>query len=118
MACSIPGRGGDHFWLPVEKVVKSHPEWVCELIAAYLDRLLLVIGASGSGEDFPFEFGRESTGEQVIADAANSAPQSFLELLLPRVISLMEIYADRSHGPPWRDRGVGTRRYQPQRWIG
>ena len=78
-----PGRGGDHFWLPVEKVVKSHPEWVCELIAAYLDRLLLVVGVSGGGEDFPLEFGRESTGEQVIADAANSAPSEFRGIVAP-----------------------------------
>ena len=113
-----PGRGGDHLWLPVEKVVKSHPEWVCELIAAYLDRLLLVVGASGSGEENPLRFGRESTGEQVIVDAANSAPQRFVELLLPRMTSMMETYADRSHGPPWRDRVWGTWSYQPQRWIG
>ena len=102
-----PGRGGDHFWLPVEKVVKSHPDWICELIAAYLDRLLLVVGGPGNGEEFPLEFSRESTGEQVIADAANSAPQRFVELLFPRMISMMETYAYHSHGPPWPDRVWG-----------
>ena len=102
-----PGRGGDHFWLPVEKVVKSHPDWICELIAAYLERLLLVVGGPGNGEEFPLEFSRQSTGEQVIADAANSAPQRFVELLLPRMISMMETYAYHSHGPPWPDRVWG-----------
>ena len=98
-----PGRGGDHFWLPVENVAESRQDWICELIAAYLDRLLLVIDGSGIGGEFPLEFSRESTGEQVIADAANSAPQRFVELLLPRMTTLMETYADRSQGPPWQD---------------
>ena len=43
----------------------------------------------------------------VIAEAANSAPQRFLELLLPLMTSIMETYADRSHCPPWRDRVWG-----------
>ena len=102
-----PGRGGDHFWLPVEKVVKSHPDWICELLAAYLERLLLVVGGPGNSEVFPLEFSRQSTGEQVIADAANSAPERFVELLFPRMISMMETYACHSYGTPWPDRVWG-----------
>ena len=99
-----PGRGGDHFWFPVEKVVKSHPEWVCELIAAYLARLLFVANQSGNTREFPLRLKRDSTGERVIGKAANGAPQRFVEQLLPCITTILEIYADRRQGPPWRDR--------------
>ena len=103
----FPGRGGDYFWLPVEKVVRGHPEWICELVAAYLRRLLSVASQSGNTKEFPLRLKSDRTGEKVIAEAANSAPQRFLELLLPLMTTIMETYADRSHGPPWRDRVWG-----------
>ena len=102
-----PGREGNYFWLPVEKVVRSHPEWVCELVAAYLGRLLLVASQSGNTKEFPLKLKRDGTGEKVIAAAATAAPQKFVELLLPLMTSIMETYADLSHGPPWRDRVWG-----------
>ena len=40
-------------------------------------------------------------------EAANAAPPNFLELLLPLMTTIMETYADRSHGPPWRDKVWG-----------
>ena len=100
-------RGGAHFWFPVEKVVRSHPEWICELIAAYLGRLLLVASQSGVAKDFPLKLKRDRTGEKVIVEAANAAPPNFVELLLPLMTTIMETYADRSHGPPWRDKVWG-----------
>ena len=102
-----PGRGGDHFWFPVEKVVKSHPEWVCELIAAYLERLLLVSKQSGNTGESPLKLKWDSTGEKVIEEAANGAPQRFVELVLPLITTVLESYADRRQGPPWRDRVWG-----------
>ena len=98
-----PASGSHHFWLPVEKVVRSDPEWVCELIAAYLERLLFVAGQSGDIKEFPLKLRRERTGEDVIAEAANAAPQKFVELLLPLMTTIMETYANRNQGPPWRD---------------
>ena len=103
----LPGRGGDYFWLPVKKVVRGHPEWICELIAAYLGRLLFVASQSRDSGEFPLKLKRDRNGEMVIAEAANAAPQRFLELLLPLMTTIMETYADRSHGPPWRDRVWG-----------
>ena len=101
------GRGGDLFWFPVEKVVRSHPEWICELIAAYLGRLLFVASQSGDVKEFPLKLKRDRTGEKVIAEAANAAPKKFVELLLPLITNTLETYADRSHGPPWRDKVWG-----------
>ena len=102
-----PGRGGDYFWLPVEKVVRGHPEWTCELIAAYLGRLLFVASQSGDTREFPLKLKRDMTGEKVIAEAANAAPAKFVELFLSLITTILETYADRSHGPPWRDRVWG-----------
>ena len=102
-----PERGGNHFWLPVEKVVESHPEWVCELVAAYLNRMLIVAAQSGKAREFPLKLKWDSTGEKVIGEAANGAPQRFVELLLPLITTTLETYADRSQGPPWRDRVWG-----------
>ena len=102
-----PGRAGNYFWLPVEKVVRNQPEWVCELVAEYLGRLLLVASQSGNTRDFPLKLKRDVTGEKVIAEAANAAPQNFVELLLPLMTIIMETNADRSHGPPWHDRVWG-----------
>ena len=101
------GRGGDNFWFPVEKVVRSHPEWICELVAAYLGRLLSVASQSDNTKEFPLRLKSDRTGEKVIAEAANAAPQEFVELLLPLMTTIMETYADRSHGPPWRDKVWG-----------
>ena len=101
------GRGGPYFWFPVEKGVRSHPEWVCELVAAYLERLLIVAGQSGNMKEFPLKHRWDGTGEKVIAEAANAAPQRFLELLLPPMTAIMEMAADRSQDPPWRDRVWG-----------
>ena len=103
----FPGRGGDYFWLPVEKVVQGHPEWICELIAAYLGRLLSVAGQTGNTKEFPLKLKWDRTGENVIAEAANAAPPKFAELLLPLITNALETYADRSHGPPWRDKVWG-----------
>ena len=102
-----PGREGDYFWLPIETVVQGHPEWICELIAAYLGRLLSVASQTGNTKEFPLKLEWDRTGENVIAEAANAAPQRFLALLLPLMTTIMETYADRSHGPPWRDRVWG-----------
>ena len=101
------GRGGPYFWFPVEKVVRSRPEWVCELVAAYLERLLIVAGQSGNMKEFPLKHRWDGTGEKVIAEAANAAPRRFVELLLPPMTAIMEMAADRSQDPPWRDRVWG-----------
>ena len=97
----------DYFWFPVEKVVRSHPEWVCELVAAYLGRLLFVASQSENTKEFPLKLKWDRTGEKVIAEAANAAPQEFVKFLLPIMTTIMETYADRSHGPPWRDKVWG-----------
>ena len=101
------GQGGDYFWFPVEKVVRSHPEWVCVLVAVYLERLLIVADQSGDIKEFPLKHRRDRTGEMVIAEAASAVPQTFVELLLPPMTTIMKTYADRSQGPPWRDRVWG-----------
>ena len=102
-----PGRGGNFFWLIVEKAVSSNPDWVCELVAAYLGRLLLVASQSEDTREFPLRLERDRPGEEAITEAANVAPQRFVELLLPLMTTIMATYADRSHGPPWRDRVWG-----------
>ena len=102
-----PGREDDYFWLPIETVVQGHPEWICELIAAYLERLLSVASQTGNTKEFPLKLKWDRTGENVIAEAANAAPQKFAELLLPLITNALETYADRSHGPPWRDKVWG-----------
>ena len=43
----------------------------------------------------------------MIAEAANAAPRRFVELLLPPMTAIMEMAADRSQDPPWRDRVWG-----------
>ena len=88
-------------------MVPGHPEWTCELIATYLGRLLSVTSQSGNTKEFPLRLKSDRTGEKVIAEAANSAPQKFTELLLPLITNSLETYADRSHGPPWRDKVWG-----------
>ena len=102
-----PGLESDHFWFSAEKVVRSHPEWICELIAAYLGRLLFVASQSGDTKEFPLKLKWDRTKEEVIAGAANAAPAKFVELFLSLITTILETYADRSQGPPWRDRVWG-----------
>ena len=100
-------RSDSFFWFPVEKLVKSRPEWTCELIAAYLDRLLFIANRFGDTDEFPLSLKSDETGEGVFAEAANAAPLRFVELVLPVMTDILEIYADRSQGPPWCDRVWG-----------
>ena len=102
-----PAGSRDCFWFPVEEVVKKHPEWVCELVAVYLGRLLFIANQSGDTDEFPLSFSSDGTEENVIAEAARAAPQTFVEMLLPVITTTMEMYVDRSQGPPWRDRVWG-----------
>ena len=102
-----PGHQGHLFWFPVEKAVKQHPEWVCEFVAAYLARLLIISNQPGDAREFPLRLEWDSIGEEVITEAANAAPQTFVELLFRLMTTVMEKYADRSQGPPWRDRVWG-----------
>ena len=98
-----PAENGDFFWFPAEKGVKRQPEWICELVAAYWERVLFIANQSSDINEFLLRFDSDSTGEDVIAQAALAAPQKFVEKLLPPVSATVEMYADRSHAPPWRD---------------
>ena len=94
------GQGGVDFWFPVKKMVNTHPEWACNLVAAYLDRLLLIAGRPGDRGEFPLRLKRDGAGERTISGAASAAPQEFVALMLLPMTTIMEMYSDPNQGSP------------------
>ena len=98
-----PEGHDDDVWQPLESGVKTRPGWVCQLMASYLWRSYLLAKKYGKSNPFPSMYRSSRTGQEVIANAANAAPQEFVELLLPFLTTIVEANADKKYGPPWRD---------------
>ena len=90
-------------WHLVEPLVKSNPEQACELLAAYIERLMHLGVQKGVTNPFPDRLDRRSTASQVIMEAAQVAPHKYVELLLPVFIQVLTLNADRTGDPPWPD---------------
>ena len=98
-----PTNQSESFWYPIRGVVETEPDWTCEVVAAYFERLLDLAKQSGTANPFPSQFNSHRTGRDVITKAAKATPKTFIELLLPFLTVVIERNADKSYGPPWRD---------------
>ena len=96
-----PDNDGFRTWYQAEKVALINPEWACELIATYSERMIVLM--KQSGEENPFASATQKAGDNVMSKVANAAPKKFAELLLPFLFDVIERNIDRIDGPPWRD---------------
>ena len=90
-------------WHVILTLVGKTPDWACEMIAAYCDRLLMLARCAGNKDPFTWNVGPNGTGGRAIVEAAEAAPQTFVELLLPFVVSALEENIDQSLDQPWPD---------------
>ena len=97
------GDSGSTAWYMVKGLADSNPEWACELIAAYCDRLLVLAKAEGNSNPFLDNVGRSDYGGRVAIDVAKAAPRKFLKLLIPFLETVVHANAVRQHNPPWSD---------------
>ena len=97
------GDSGSATWHVVKRLADNNPEWACELIAAYCDRLLILAKADGSFNPFSGNVGRTDYGGRVVIDVAKAAPRTFIELSVPFLETVVHANATTQHPPPWSD---------------
>ena len=97
------GDSGSTTWYAVKRLAESDPEWACDLIAVYCDRLRVLAKAEGSSNPFLDNVGRTDYGGRVVIDVAKAAPRKFIELLMPFVEKVVHANAATQHPPPWSD---------------
>ena len=95
----LPSNNNADVWFYIERFVDECPVWACELIASCIDRMIDIVKRGDSVELFP-EFGY-STGRQVgpLIVAATKEPRKFTDLLLPRILTLIQSTIDRNGMP-------------------
>ena len=90
-------------WHLVHTLASENPTWACELIAACCDRLLALTRADGNTNPFAGMMGRQGSETLAVREAADGAPRTFIELLLPFFVDVLERSTDQDGNPPWPD---------------
>ena len=90
-------------WYPIEHLIDRNPEWACELIACYCDRLFVLTQEPGEAKPFSYFADPLRTGAHVMIKAAQAAPWKFIEQLYPLLVTTLDTFADKIGNPPWRD---------------
>ena len=90
-------------WHLVHTLASENPTWACELIAACCDRLLALTRADGNTDPFAGMMGRQGSETLAVREAAYGAPRTFIELLLPFFVDVLERSTDKDGNPPWPD---------------
>ena len=83
--------------------METESDWTCELIATYLERLLVLAKQAGNANPFPSKYASHRMGQEAISKVAKVNPRAFVERLLSLLIIITEQNADKSYGPPWHD---------------
>lgn len=109
--------GGGEFWASTYTLREAHPDWVCELLGAYLrDRLRAAVEA---GVVSPFDTSAmlipaDLYIEELINEAAEKAPRQFVDEVWPVVVEMVERAAEEAKqddrlrpDPIWRLRHYG-----------
>ncbi len=85
------GYSGDAWWR-LKQLVKCEPDWACELIATYCDRLQSIARSRGSDNPFSIDgVDPHNTGGEAIIDAAKASPAKFIDALMPFTIAILKL---------------------------
>ncbi len=81
------------FWYILDKSVKARPDWGCEAIGGYLNRMLAL--SVNAGELNPFDYGQSiaahgSDARQMLVQCAKNAPTRFTGEVLPFMLAVMQ----------------------------
>ncbi len=95
----VPTANSVDVWFHIETFVDDQPAWACELIACCLDRMTEIHSDGYSTELLPgigYSRGRDVVVLNVVA---KKEPQEFTDVLLPRILTLLQSSVD-SNGRP------------------
>ena len=90
-------------WYSVHTLAGKNPEWACELIAAFCERLMALALADHNSNPFGDMMGRQDSETVAMREAADGAPRTFVELMLPFFLEVLERNTDKGESPPWSD---------------
>ncbi len=85
---------------------EKNPEWACESIGHYLNRLLAVSLTAGQPNPFDNDSGANSRSyrdDRIFMDSAIGSPSMFVIHLLPFMLCLMGLNAKQEGDPPYLD---------------
>ena len=88
------------FWFQVDTLADQRPEWVPEVLAAWLQRIQ--IREPSDAKRWLEHFHQAQRSVHEILQAAKARPRSFVRHLLPRVLEIAEI-SSTGDEPPVRD---------------
>ncbi|NET16110.1 MAG: ATP-binding protein, partial [Okeania sp. SIO1H6] len=94
------------FWNLIYSLPKKHPDWSCETISHYLNRRLIISLANNQLNPFDSRNGtipNSQFAKRIFMDSAKNSPEAFVENVLPFMIQVMELTADKENDVPWKD---------------
>jgi len=101
-----PAAAGRDFWHTIYSMPQERPEWACEAIGHYLKRCLVLSAAARQPN--PFDLCSRTVrgsqfANQVLMQSALGAPSNFVGEVLPFMLEVMELTADKKGEQPWPD---------------
>ena len=88
----LAANGNGDAWWQLKELVESEPDWACELIAKYCERLLLIAASTGNKNPFSTNgVDPHKTGGDAMLDAAQTSPTKFISELLPFTIAILKL---------------------------
>ena len=96
------GPNGDDFgtWHRAEQLAESEPEMACELVAAFCERLVILMRSSKDTDSWNFLHVGQDTGGEVMEKVAASVPKMFTESLIPFLDGVLDISANKTNSTP------------------
>lgn len=90
----VPSPNSIDVWFYIETFVDEQPAWACELIACCLDRMTKIDRDGDSTELLPSVGYSRGRDVGVLNVSATEAPQEFADVLLPRILTLIQSSTD------------------------
>lgn len=94
------------FWRQIYSLPQQHPDWACEAIGFYLNRYLDLSLAAGQPNPFERNTGtiaNSTYSYEVFKESAHCVPEAFVSQVLPFIIRVLELTAERQDNPLWSD---------------
>ena len=95
----LAAGGNGAAWWQLKELVERNPDWACELIAKYCERLLLI--AASTGNKNPFSIDRvdpHKSGGEAMIDAAQASPIKFISELMLFTITILKLNGEQTDG--------------------
>jgi len=108
------GNYGPSFWSKIYSLKKEHPALACKAIGHYLNRHLVLSLANEQPNPFALGSGTLLSSQyehEFFIECARNAPEKFVSQVLPFMLQVMDLTADREEAPPWKDQ-VWTRLFK------